>query len=142
MRCLAVVLIGAALAAGCGGEESATAPTTAPTQEATTTEAEATTTAPTTTAAAEPERTVIEIAVRDGKARVTKGSLRVRKGDRVTLRVKADVEDEVHLHGYDLATRTAPGHPAKITFVADQRGAFIIELEEQHLHLGRLRVGQ
>lgn len=142
MRCVAVVLTGVALVAGCGGEESATAPTTAPAQEATTTEVEATTTAPTTTAAAEPERTIIEITVRDGKVRVTKGSLRVSKGERVTITVKADVEDEVHLHGYDLATRTAPGHPAKITFVADQRGAFIIELEDRHLHLVTLRVGQ
>ncbi len=123
--------------AGCGGEDPADAPAPAPAEQTTAPTGETTTgEAPPTTTEAD-DNTVIQIVVADGKARVTKGSLRVRQGDALTLVVKADVEDEIHLHGYDLAVGTAPGQPGRINSVADQAGAFIIELEEHHLHLGR-----
>ena len=56
------------------------------------------------------------------------------------LLVRADIEDEVHLHGYDLAAEVAPGHPARINFEADEAGKFIVELESLELHIVTLRV--
>ena len=43
----------------------------------------------------------------------------IEEGAQVVLIVRADVEDEVHLHGYDLSADVAPGQPARITFRAD-----------------------
>ena len=50
-------------------------------------------------------------------------------GAEVTIRVTADVEDEVHVHGYDLLSDVAPGAPTEITFFAEIPGQFEVELE-------------
>jgi hypothetical protein len=54
--------------------------------------------------------------------------------------VRADVEDEVHLHGYDLSADVAPGQAARITFTADVAGEFEVELEELGIPLAELTV--
>jgi hypothetical protein len=61
-------------------------------------------------------------------------------GDRIVLIVRADVEDEVHVHGYDLMAAVAPGAPARISFEADSEGRFEVELEDRHLPLTELIV--
>jgi hypothetical protein len=61
-------------------------------------------------------------------------------GDRIVLIVRADVEDEVHVHGYDLMEDVAPGNPARIAFTADSEGRFEVELEDRHLPLTELVV--
>jgi hypothetical protein len=76
----------------------------------------------------EPERTVVEVTFRDG---AMQGATRftVTQGERVRILVRADVTDEVHLHSYDLRADVAPGHPARIDFVANVAGVFECELE-------------
>lgn len=76
----------------------------------------------------EPERTVLEVTFRDG---AVQGATRftVTQGERVRVLVRADVTDEVHLHGYDLSADVAPGDPARIDFVANVPGVFECELE-------------
>jgi hypothetical protein len=64
----------------------------------------------------------------------------VDQGARVRLTVRADVEDEVHLHGYDLFAEVAPGQPGRITFTADDPGAFEAELEALAIPVAELRV--
>ena len=64
----------------------------------------------------------------------------VARGRIVVLRVTADVADEVHVHGYDLAADVGPGAPATIRFTADAPGRFEIELEESGVELGELEV--
>jgi hypothetical protein len=125
---------------GCGGMDddeggpAAGMTTTAATEAATTTSEE-------TTTEAEPEGPrQIRISYRGGKLGGDAGNVRVRRGEEIMLTVRADVEEEVHVHGYDLSAAVAPGHPAKISFVADQQGEFIIELEHLHLHIAELRV--
>ena len=46
----------------------------------------------------------------------------VKKGDSVALVVHSDVEDEVHLHGYNFATDVARRCVGKIDFVANVPG--------------------
>ena len=132
------VVIGLGLSA-CGGmdddEGGPAAGMTATTTETATTTSEATTTE------AEPEGPhQVRIAYRGGKLSVDSGTVRVRRGEEIELTVRADVEEEVHVHGYDFSAAVAPGHPAKISFVADQQGKFIIELEHLQLHIAELRV--
>jgi len=54
-------------------------------------------------------------------------SIEVAKGDTVRIVVSSDVEDEIHLHGYDIEREAAPGKPARFKFKADVEGAFELE---------------
>lgn len=141
-----VIAVAAALLLGlsaCGGsdddgEAAQTGTPTETTEVETTTEA--TTTAETTTEAEEEGPLKIRLAYRGGKLSGDTGTVRVPGGAEVELIVRADIEDEVHLHGYDLAAEVAPGRPAHISFDADERGRFIVELEHLHLHIVTLRI--
>jgi hypothetical protein len=64
----------------------------------------------------------------------------VDKGDRVNLVVRSDVEDEVHLHGYDISRPVSAGGTARISFVADIPGRFEVELEERSVQLAEITV--
>lgn len=83
---------------------------------------------------------LIEIVVEGGA--VVDGPRRwaVSVGDSVTLRVSADVADEVHLHGYDHSVEVAPGAPAELSISADIPGIFEVELEDRGLRLADLEV--
>ena len=76
----------------------------------------------------DPERTLVEVVVRNGAVQGPT-TRQVTQGDDVRLVVRADVSDEVHLHGYDLSDDVAPGEPAQIDFVANDAGVFEVELE-------------
>ena len=83
----------------------------------------------------------LEVSVVAGKPDGGVQHLTVDKGDEVTVRVTSDgVEDEVHVHGYDLMQDVAPGAPAEITFKADIAGRFEIELEDAGTPIGELEV--
>ena len=87
---------------------------------------------------ATPER-VIDLVIVDG---VLEGGARresVAVGDTVTLRVRGDSTDEIHVHGYDLYLTLVDG-PAELTFEASIPGVFEIELEGPHTLLVRLEV--
>lgn len=122
-----------------GGDE---ADESAPTTTATTTAppSTATTTRPTATTARPPGPTTLRLLVRDGRVAGGPRSFEVRKGTRVVLVVRADVEDEVHLHGYDLESDVRPGTPARIAFRASLAGRFEVELEGRHLRLAEIEV--
>ena len=53
----------------------------------------------------------------------------VKQNAQVTLRTTSDVDDELHLHGYDLKTDLVPGQSADLTFLAKIPGVFEVELE-------------
>ena len=67
-------------------------------------------------------------------------SLTASKGQRVTVRVRSDVADELHVHGYELSAPVPAGEPVALTFIAAQAGRFEIELHGAHLELGALEV--
>ena len=66
--------------------------------------------------------------------------IQVAQGTGVTLRIRSDRTDELHLHGYDLHARIDAGEPADLTFTADKSGRFEYELHGSHLELGALEV--
>ena len=111
------------------------------------------TTAGTTTAETGPETTegattgespapesTFRVVVRDGKPAGGVQHFSATKGDRVVLRVRADVEDEVHIHGYDLMLDVTPGRPVQIQFTANIAGRFEIELEDAGTPIAELEV--
>lgn len=64
----------------------------------------------------------------------------IEPGSEVVLTVRADVEDEVHVHGYDLSVDVTPNEPARITWEADTPGVFDVELEARSIPLAELTV--
>jgi FtsP/CotA-like multicopper oxidase with cupredoxin domain len=57
-------------------------------------------------------------------------TIEVERGDRVTIVVRSDAPDEVHVHGYDVEAAPEPGKPARLSFDADIEGVFEIESHE------------
>lgn len=149
MRSLLVVT--ALLLAGCGAGTDDAAVTTAPpvsvadVSTTSTSPIETTTTSvatTTTTAAPPPTAPAGTIEVRIAGSEVTvEGPTSVSVGDTVVIRVVSDVEDEVHVHTYDLVAPVGPDLDAAVEFVADIPGIHEVELEGAGLRLFDLEVG-
>jgi len=82
----------------------------------------------------------LAVTIRDAKPVGGVQHLTVDKGDRVTITVTSDVDDEVHVHGYDLMEDVAPGEQAEIAFAATIAGRFEIELEDAGTPIAALEV--
>ena len=111
--------------------------TTATTTQQTTTVA-TTTVQTTTTPDDQPQR--VDVRYENGAVVGGLVTADIEEGTRVMLVVRADVEDEVHLHGYDLFTNVAPGQVGRITFTADRVGVFEAELENLGVPIAELTV--
>jgi hypothetical protein len=121
-------------------EEPTRALTGTTTTTQTTTVETTTTTEATTTEPAPPPARRIRIVVEDGQPVGGVQRVSVARGERVVVIVRADVVDEVHVHGYDLTADVGPGQPARIAFRAELTGRFEIELEDRSLLLAELEV--
>jgi len=62
------------------------------------------------------------------------------KGDRIRFKVSADVADEVHVHGYDLAKDVEAGGTVSFDFPGTIEGIFEAELEARKEQIAELRV--
>jgi hypothetical protein len=83
---------------------------------------------------------VIDVRVMSGEVTGVDDIVDVAVGDDVRLEVTADVDDEVHVHGYDRVDAVAPGNNAVLRFTADIPGVFEVELESAGTVLFELRV--
>src|ERR1044071_8057141 len=70
--------------------------------------------------------------------KVTK--LRYTEDETVKFRVTSDVDEEVHVHGYDIAKDIPAGGTVTVSFPADITGIFEIEYEHAGEQIGQLRV--
>lgn len=82
----------------------------------------------------------IVLTVQNGKIVNGPETITVTQGQKVTLKITADVTDELHLHGYDLSTDLEPNKEATLSFTADKSGRFPFELENAHIDLGAVEV--
>ena len=126
LAALAAVMAGGL--AGCGGGDDETTATTV---------SDAPSTAPTTPTTVEAR--LVEVVVRRGSVQGG-GRQEVPLNERVRLRVTSDVEEEVHVHGYNHRFQVGPTGPAEITFIANLPGVFEVELEKSHKRLLNLEV--
>lgn len=133
----AVIAVAAFVALSPGGDDDETAGPAA-TQPSTTTGPE---TGP------EPGETSVPpgpkpqyVRVRDGKPLGGVKTISVRKGQTVRFVVQSDAQHEVHLHGYDIGKRVAPGREARYRFRAEKDGIYEIELEDIGEPIASLRV--
>jgi heme/copper-type cytochrome/quinol oxidase subunit 2 len=102
--------------------------TATPTEEA----AAADTPTPTPTATPKPQPPLL-----DGSEVV---KLEFTEGDTVRFRVKSDVAEEVHVHGYNIARDLEPGQATTMSFPASITGIFEIEYEHAKQQIAELRV--
>lgn len=129
----------AALAlAGCaaGSDDGATGPEQAPTSSA----AESSPTAPSSVEDLADRPIRIDVAQTDGIVTPPPSRVEVPLGSAVVLRVGSDVDDQVHVHGYELEQDVAAGSTATFEFTADQSGLFEVETHETALLLLQLQV--
>lgn len=80
------------------------------------------------------------IVVRNGEPVGGVAELEYSAGDEVEFRVRSDVADEVHVHGYDLSKDVEAGGTVSFSFPADLEGIFEVELEERAEQIAELRV--
>jgi FtsP/CotA-like multicopper oxidase with cupredoxin domain len=122
---LAVAVAAFVIAQPGDDDDSKQSSNTTQTQEPTGTGTETDTTAEQPAEPAEPPVTRINVkgGVIDGDVK----SIEVAKGDTVRIVVTSDVEDEIHLHGYDIEKEAGPGKPARFKFKATLEGAFELE---------------
>ena len=108
----------------------------------TTTSPSATTSDPSSSApAAETEQAVeVSVAVTDGKVEPEPRRVEVPRDSQVRLIVTSDVDDELHVHGYEVEAGLEAGRPTTVEFVADQSGLFEVETHESELELVQLEV--
>jgi FtsP/CotA-like multicopper oxidase with cupredoxin domain len=74
-----------------------------------------------------PEPEVTRIRLQGGAPAGGPKDIQVEQGDTVRIVVTADAPDDIHLHGYDIERKAAPGQPARFRFKANAEGAFEIE---------------
>jgi len=129
------------------GDDADRSAAPAASQPATTATAPDTTTDPTTTeaestpeAAPPPAPSVRTVRVVNGQPQGGVRTLSYDKGNVVRLRVRSDIADEVHIHGYDLKKDVAAGGSVQFRFTADIEGRFEIELEDAGTQIANLEV--
>lgn len=82
----------------------------------------------------------ITIKYSNGQVSGDTGRVTVASGEQVRLTVSSDVDDEVHVHGYNLTQDVTPDKPATITFRATVPGVFEVELEHRGKQLFTFQV--
>ncbi len=83
---------------------------------------------------------LIEVTLAGGEVSGVEGRVDVEKGEQLVLRITSDVEEEIHVHGYDLYADLVPGQTAQLAFAADLPGSYEVELHEAGRPLFQLRV--
>ena len=77
---------------------------------------------------------VFDLTIVHGTLTGGQDTIHVHQGDNVVLRWHSDRPIVLHLHGYEIETRVAPGAVAETRFAARATGRFPI-----HLHAGQAR---
>ncbi len=78
-------------------------------------------------AAAGAAEVTFELRIENGRVPENMRRIRVKQHDVVKLRWSTDRPMTVHLHGYDIESRLAPGTVSEMTFTARATGRFTIE---------------
>ncbi len=81
--------------------------------------------------AAEPVEQVFSVDLSGGKVVPAQRVMKVVKNDHVRIRATSDAPGELHLHGYRLEAKLAPGARVELAFKASATGRFRLEWHGQ-----------
>ena len=87
---------------------------------------------------AKPEVPVIEI--KGGQPVGGVAELEVPKGDEIRFIVESDVDEEIHLHGYDVSQDVQAGGKVEFKVPATIEGVFEVELEHSVVPIAEISV--
>lgn len=87
-----------------------------------------------------PASGVVTLVVAKGRLVEGPSVVKATVGDRISMRITSDADDELHLHGYNLKLRLRAGVPATLAFQAGRSGRFTYELHRRDVELGALEV--
>lgn len=148
-----IALVVMVIVVSCQSDEPALTTTSSrPQEEATTSLGETTTTVGDTTTTSNPSPTTtmspevttttrvqIDVEIANGEVAGAE-TFEVTLGETVDIWVLSDVDDELHVHGYDLRFDLAAGTPFPLSFVADVPGVFEVETHGLHATLFEIEV--
>ena len=83
---------------------------------------------------------VVDLVIAKGTLVSGPSVVQVKQNEHVIFHIKSDSADEVHLHGYNLHLRLAPGQLETLDFIADKTGRFTYELHHAGVELGALEI--
>jgi hypothetical protein len=135
---VALLCLGLLVTAGCA--DSSTPATTTSARASTPASDPPSTTPSRTTSSAASNAIEIAVSVKDGKVSPKTHREKVAKGSEIRLIVTSDVDDEVHVHGFDVEKELSAGQPTTLELTADQTGLFEVETHESGLQLLQLEV--
>ncbi len=81
-----------------------------------------------------------DLVVKNNKLAKGSDNLKVNQGENVVIRITADVDGELHLHGYDKSVNFKKDKQAQLSFTAKLSGRFPYELENTKTEIGALEV--
>lgn len=145
MRVSLVSIALAIAAAGCGPDGASFSTTTSADTSPTSTSAVSTTSLPepttsfTTLPASATTIPETDVEFVGGEA-VGPDVLEVELGETVDIWILSDVDDAIHVHGYDLTFDLRAGEPLNLSFVADVPGIFEVEVHTGHTVLFEVEV--
>jgi hypothetical protein len=87
-----------------------------------------------------PEPEPATIVVKNGQPVGGVQELEFDKGGRIRFVVESDVDEEVHLHGYDVSEDVSAGGKVEFDLAATIEGVFEVELEESVVPLAEITV--
>lgn len=89
---------------------------------------------------APPAARVERIRLRNGRPLGGVRTLAYDSGEVVRLAISSNVDDDIHVHGYDQTVRIPAGKTRRLRFKADAEGIFEIESHNTHQAVARLEV--
>lgn len=142
---------GAALAlavTACGGDSGSPAASGSPSPSATSSSPSATATTPPSAktpttpppASDTPAGRTIEVTITGKKVTPAPATIDLKVGEKLTLVVTSDHDDEIHAHGFDVTGTLKAGTPSTVTVTGTEPGVFEVETHEPPLMLMRIAV--
>lgn len=87
-----------------------------------------------------PKPLVPTVVVKDGEPRGGILEIDANDGDEIEFTVRSDIDEEIHVHGYDISKDIAAGGSASVAFKADITGIFEVELEHSGIPVAELQI--
>jgi hypothetical protein len=145
MRWWMILLAMAVTVSSCGGNEPNASTTSTPPMDTTTTSEDVTsTTTPSLETTSSIVATTTTLSAFDieisGDEVLGPATFEVALGESVDIWILSDIDDELHVHGYDLRFDLAAGTPFNLTFEANVPGIFEVETHARQEPLFEIEV--
>jgi plastocyanin len=86
------------------------------------------------------EPVTVTVSITDGKVTPKPSRVKVPLGSTVELQITSDVDDEVHVHGFDVEKPLDAGVTTTVELQATEAGLYEVETHETELELLQLEV--